>query len=175
MTSKADAEEPADLLDSSLWRPLRLMLDRIDADIARVYTDAGIERFRTRYTMPLIRLHREGPLTIRELALQVDVTHSAMSQTVSAMRRAGLVTTEPGADARTRRVTLTAQARRLVPVLEGEWRATERALRELEVELPYPLTRVVRDIGAALDRRSFHDRLRDHLERRDDPGGPSPS
>lgn len=175
MTSGVNAEEPADLLDSSLWQPLRLMLDRIDADIARVYTDAGIAGFRTRFTMPLIRLNRDGPLTIRELAQRVDVTHSAMSQTVSAMRRAGLVTTEPGPDARTRRVTLTAEARRLAPALEGEWRATERTLRELEVELPYPLTRVVRDIGAALDRRSFHDRLRDHLERRDNPGEPSPS
>jgi hypothetical protein len=55
---------------------------------------------------------------------------------------------------------LTARGRELVPFLEAEWRATEDAWAELEEELPYPLTRVVADIAAALDRRSFLDRIR---------------
>jgi len=56
-----------------------------------------------------------------------------------------------------------------VPFLEAEWRSTERALADLEAEIPYPLSRVVVDIEAALDRRSFHDRIVAHLERTD-PG-----
>jgi DNA-binding MarR family transcriptional regulator len=150
-------------LESAL-RPLRHLLAGMDADIARLYAERDVHGVRPRFSMALIRLHHLGPLTIRELAAQVEVTHSAMSQTVTAMRREGLVDSTTGEDARTRTVVLTARGRELVPFLEEEWRATERAWAGLEEELPYPLTRVVADIAAALDRRSFLDRIRAGLD-----------
>jgi DNA-binding MarR family transcriptional regulator len=82
-----------------------------------------------------------------------------MSQKVAAMRAAGWVRTTAGPDARSKRVTLTDQSRAVIHKLAAEWRATEAAVAELEAELPYPLTRVVDDIVAALGRRSFHDRI----------------
>ncbi|WP_010692971.1 hypothetical protein [Saccharopolyspora spinosa] len=111
--------------------------------------------------MPLISLGHRGAMTIRELA--DALTHSAMSQTVSAMLHEGLVRGVAGADARTRQVTLTKRAHALLPLLEAEWRSTERAVRELEGELPHPLSAVVRDLEAALARGSFHDRIAHHL------------
>jgi DNA-binding MarR family transcriptional regulator len=148
----------------SALRPLRQLLSAMDDEIARLYAERGVAGVRPRFTPALIRLHHRGPLTVKELAEQVEVTHSAMSQTLTAMRTAGLVETTPGADARTRRVALTAAGRELVPFLEAEWRATEDAFAALEAELPYPLTRVVEDMAAALERRSFHDRITDRLE-----------
>lgn len=62
----------------------------------------------------------------------------------------------PGTDARTRQVALTQRARTLLPFLEEEWRATEQAVADLEAEIPYALSQVVRDLEAALARRSFH-------------------
>lgn len=144
---------------TSALRPLRLLLSAMDDDIARLYDERGIGGVRPRFSMALIRLRHLGPLTIRRLAAEVEVTHSAMSQTITAMRREGLVESSPGSDARTRTVALTAKGRELVPFLEAEWRATEAAWTDLESELPYALTRVVRDIAAALERTSFHDRI----------------
>lgn len=135
----------------------------MDADIGRLYAAREVQGVRPRFSMALIRLHHRGPLTITELAEQVRVTHSAMSQTVTTMRREGLVDTEVGRDARSRRVHLTDRGRRLVPFLEAEWRATENALAELETEVPYPLTQVVADMAAALQRRSFLERIQAHL------------
>jgi DNA-binding MarR family transcriptional regulator len=112
--------------------------------------------------MALILLD-EGEMTIRELAREVDVTHSAMSQTVSAMRAAGLESI-PGPDARSRIVALTPAGHELVPPLRAEWASTERAIAELESEIPYPLRQVVVDLDAALTRRSFADRVEAHLE-----------
>jgi DNA-binding MarR family transcriptional regulator len=145
------------------WRPLRQLLDAMDADIARLYTERGITGVRPRFVGPLIRLGRRGGMTIRQLTESLDVTHSAMSQTVAALQRAGLVTTAPGADARTREVVLTERARALMPFLEAEWRATEQVVAELDAEIPYALSQVVRDLEAALARRSFHDRIADKL------------
>src|SRR3954469_11889016 len=132
----------------------------MDGEIAQLYAERGV---RPRFSMALIKLRHRGPLTIKQLAALTGVTHSAMSQTVSALRAEGLVTTQAGPDARTRQVALTDKGVDVVPFLEAEWRATEEAVAELEAEVPYPLTAVVRDLRTALARRSFHDRIIGHL------------
>ncbi|GIF77153.1 MarR family winged helix-turn-helix transcriptional regulator [Asanoa siamensis] len=150
----------ADLLDSSHWGPVWALLHGMDRDIAGLYAEAGIDDVRTRYVGPIIQLSRHEPLTIQQLADRIAVTHSAMSQTVSAMRRAGLVVDADNVDGRTRRIRLSPRGLEVVPFLVAEWRATETSLRELEAELPYALTTVVADIRRALERRSFAERLR---------------
>jgi DNA-binding MarR family transcriptional regulator len=79
--------------EQNRWRPVRQLLDAMDADIARLYAERGISGVRPRFVAPLIRLGRRGGMTIRQLADSLDVTHSAMSQTVAALQRDGLVTT----------------------------------------------------------------------------------
>jgi DNA-binding MarR family transcriptional regulator len=153
--------------EQSRWHHVFLLLDAMNADIARIYTERGITGVRPRFVGPLIRLGRRGGMTIRALADSLDVTHSAMSQTVAALQRDGLVTTVSGADARTREVVLTDRARELLPLLEAEWRATEEAVAELDAEVPYALSQVAHDLEAALARRSFHDRIADRLDRRE--------
>ncbi|MEV0976351.1 winged helix DNA-binding protein [Streptomyces sp. NPDC049915] len=152
----------------SLWRPLRLLQASMDADIARIYAGQQIEGLKPSYVMELLRLHARGPMTIAELADSVQRTHSALSQKVAAMRTAGWVQTVVGDDARTKKVTLTDKAHRVVGRLAAEWRATEAALADLEAEIPYPLSQVVTDIERALERRSLHDRISEKLA--EDPG-----
>jgi DNA-binding MarR family transcriptional regulator len=148
-----------DPTEHSIWRPLRLLLAAMDADIARLYADSPIDGIKPSFVLELLRLHARGPMTIAELAESVGRTHSAISQKVAAMRAVGLVRTAAGADARTKKVMLTASARKIVGQLGAEWRATEAAVAEIEAEIPYPLSRVVADIEAALVRKSFHDRV----------------
>jgi DNA-binding MarR family transcriptional regulator len=152
-----------DPTEASLWRPLHELLERLDGDIGRIYTDREIKGLKPTYVRELLTLHARGPLTITELATAIGRTHSALSQKVSGMRTAGLVRTVPGSDARSKRVTLTAKSKKLVELLASEWRATEAALAELEAELPYPMSQVVRDIEDALARKSFHDRIAEKL------------
>lgn len=136
----------------------------MDREIEQLYRERGVTDLPARFTMPLIRLNHEGNMTIRQLADAIGVTHSAMSQTIGALRRDGFVTTAPGADGRTREITLTDRARSLLPFLEAEWRATEEAVAELDGEIPYALTTVVADIELALRRRPFRDRVAAHLD-----------
>jgi DNA-binding MarR family transcriptional regulator len=157
----------SDPTEHSRWRPLRLLREAMDADIGRLYEQAQVTGLKPSFVMELIRLHLRGPMTITELAESVQRTHSGTSQKVAAMRAAGLVRTTPGADARTRKVTLTAKARRVTDRLAAEWRATEAALADLEAEIPYPLSQVVTDIEEALRTKSFHDRIAEKLA--DDP------
>jgi DNA-binding MarR family transcriptional regulator len=154
-----NGQEASDPTRHSRWRPLRLLLEAMDADIARLYAEARIDGLKPSWVMELLRLHAQGPMTIAELARSVGRTHSAMSQKVAAMRAAGWVRTSAGTDARSKNVTLTARASRVAGRLAAEWRATEAAIAELEAEIPYPLSRAVADIEEALRRKSFHDRI----------------
>jgi DNA-binding MarR family transcriptional regulator len=152
-----------DPTQQSVWRALRLLQQSMDADIGRIYNEAQVTGLKPSFVMELLRLHARGPMTITELADSVQRTHSAVSQKVAAMRAAGFVRTAAGADARTRKITLTAKARKIIGKLAAEWRATEAAVAEIEAEIPYPLSRVVTDIEHALHRKSFHDRIAEKL------------
>ncbi|WP_367128213.1 MarR family winged helix-turn-helix transcriptional regulator [Saccharothrix sp. HUAS TT1] len=142
---------------------LRHLLDLLDADLARVYTDLGLPDFRPRYT-PVIQLVRaRGPQSIRDLADTIGVTHSAISQTVNQMRRDNLVDLHPGDDARTRIVHLTDHAHAILPTLDAEWNATAAAVRDLDAELPHPLTDLIATTLRALGDKPLRDRIHDHL------------
>jgi len=142
---------------------MRDIFDRMDAGISEVYAELGIVGVRPRFSMAIIFLEG-GPLSIRELAREVNVTHSAMSQTVSAMRKDGLIRSAPGTDARSRMIELTPTGRELIEPLRTEWNATEAVLAELDAEVPYALGQLIADLRGALDRRSFTERLRARLQ-----------
>ncbi|RQW82890.1 MarR family winged helix-turn-helix transcriptional regulator, partial [Micromonospora globispora] len=138
---------------------LRHVLELLDGDVATVYADLDLAEYRPRFS-PLVRvLVADGPLPIRDLATRVGVTHSAASQTVAQMSRAGLVTLRPGADARQRIVALTDRAYGLLPVIEAERAATTTAMRDLDAELPVPLADELYAVLAALRRRPLRDRI----------------
>ncbi|WP_150461828.1 MarR family winged helix-turn-helix transcriptional regulator [Nesterenkonia ebinurensis] len=150
------------------WRDLHALQEELDAEIAELYRAHGIDGVRPRFTFPLLRLAHSGPMTIRELAMSLGRTHSAVSQTVTAMRGEGLVETIPGSDARTRVVQLTETGWDLVPFLRAEWRATEDAIEALDAELPVHLAEYVAAMCSRLAERRFRDRIAEHLKLDDD-------
>lgn len=163
--------ESASLRDQlpSRWRPLFSVLGELTRGIEEAYRALGVEGVKPRFSMALMFLDLAGPMTIRRLADECGVTHSAMSQSVGQMRKAGLVESAPGEDARSRLVSLTERGRALVPLLRAEWDATEAAIGELEDELPYPPSRMAVDLARAVERRSFSERVLAQLDRTD-PG-----
>ena len=129
--------------------------------MARVYADLGVTGYRPRFSPVVRALVSLGPLSIRDLAAAVGVTHSAASQTAAQMTRAGLLTLERGSDARQRIARLTDRARDLLPVIEAEWAATAAAAAELEAELPAALTDVLNSAERAVVSRPMRTRIAD--------------
>jgi DNA-binding MarR family transcriptional regulator len=154
-----------DPTERSIWRPVFRLLRDMDDEIARVYAENGIADLKPNWVPVILKLHARGPMTIAELARGLDQTHSALSQKVAAMAGKGWLTTEPGPDARSKKVRLTARAAQIADMLAVEWNATETSLEELEAELPYPLTHVAADIRQALASKSFGDRIAEKLAR----------
>nr|WP_245757145.1 MarR family transcriptional regulator [Amycolatopsis xylanica] len=146
---------------SGLGTRLRHVLEILDGDVAKFYDELGLGWMRPRY-VPVVRaLVQQGPLSIRDLAKAVGVTHSAASQTVAQMAKDGLITFTAGEDARQRIVHLTEKARELLPVLDAEWAATSAAAAQLEAELSFPLTELLDEVLAAVERRPMLQRIHD--------------
>lgn len=146
------------------WDRLFDVLRDIDTEIEELYERHGRSAIRSRFARPLLRLADGGPVTIKELAHELGATHSATSQTVDAMKRAGLVETSAGADARTRVIGLTPAGREVVPLVAREWRATEATVAELDDGLSVSLDVVAAELRKALDERSAGERLTAHFE-----------
>lgn len=151
----------AGLGTKGLGTRMRHVLELLDGDVARVYADLGVPDYRPRYSPVVRALVALGPLSIRDLATAVGVTHSAVSQTAAQMARRGLLTLERGADARQRIARLTARARALLPLIEAEWAATDAAAAELEAELPAALTQVLQAAERAVLSRPMRTRIAD--------------
>jgi DNA-binding MarR family transcriptional regulator len=159
----APAPRPSSLDElPNFWRDFTALRARMNDDLTALYGELGI-RVNPRFSMAIMFL-ADGDASIRSLAQRCNVTHSAMSQSVTAMRAARLVTTQPGTDARERIVSLTEDGRRLAPLLWAEWDATEAAAAELDAELEASLAAFVQGATAALDRESFAARVRRHLQ-----------
>ena len=155
---RPDSTQPRRYELPSLWRRVHELFRRVDSGIAELYERIGVTDVRPRYSATLMFLD-DGPMTIRQLAFDCGVTHSAMSQTVTAMKEAGLVASVPSPDdGRQRLVSLTAKGSGLVPLLRAEWAATEKALAQLEAETSFPLSALAEELHAALDRKAFADR-----------------
>src|ERR1700729_492276 len=86
---------------------LRHVQELLDAEVAQVYVDLGLADYRPRFSPVVRALVELGPLSIRDLARAIGVTHSAASQTIAQMRSRGFVVITPGEDARQRVVHLT--------------------------------------------------------------------
>ena len=154
---------------------MRHLLELLDGDVARVYADLGVPDYRPRYSPVVRALTDLGPLSIRDLAAAVGVTHSAASQTAAQMARHGLLTLEAGTDARQRIARLTDRARALLPLIEAEWAATSAAAAELEAELPAALTEVLIQAERAVLARPVRTRIADAaraLAAAPEPAGP---
>jgi DNA-binding MarR family transcriptional regulator len=140
---------------------LRHLLDLLDAGIDGVYVDLGLPGFRPRFT-PIVRLiAAAGPMSIRDIATAIGVTHSAASQTVAQLAKEDLVSLATGDDARQRIVSLTEKARQLLPTLDAEWAATTRAATAFEAELSYPLSQLVGEAIELLRQRPMRQRIAD--------------
>jgi DNA-binding MarR family transcriptional regulator len=144
---------------------LRHLIELLDGDVEQVYADLGLE-YRPRYT-PIVRaLMDSEPCSIRDIARHCGLSHSAVSQSVAEMKRAGLVSLAwDKADGRARRARLTERSRAMLPRLERQWAATNAAADQLDEELSSSLRTAVTEAIAALERVPFRVRIGTRMKR----------
>jgi DNA-binding MarR family transcriptional regulator len=138
---------PSQPARTGLGTRLRQLVGHLDRAVDQAYTDLGLD-YRAAFTPVTRALIAAESLSVKQIAAAAGGTHSAASQTVAQMRKAGLVEDAPGADGRERRVRLSDLARRQLPVIEAQWARTDAAAAALSAELGVDLDAT---LAAALD------------------------
>jgi DNA-binding MarR family transcriptional regulator len=147
-------------MKQGLGTQLRHLIELLDGDVAQQYKDAGLD-YRPRYTPIMRALQGLETASIGQIAEIAGITQPAATQTVSLMKKDGLVTVEPGTDGRQRLVRLSAQGNALLPALESCWAATKAAADDLDAQLASPLSACLAEAIAALETKPFLARIRD--------------
>lgn len=139
---------------ASFGAALRRLIDQLDGALEAAYLADGLD-FRPRYTPILRAILANGPLTLRGLADQLGVSHSAVSQTIAQMAARQLVTVTKGRDARERIVDLSDATLALLPRLERHWATARAATEALDTVVGGMLVDAVARANAALAERPF--------------------
>ena len=138
---------------------LRHLLELLDGAVEEAYVDAGLT-YRPRYTPVFRVLLAMEPATIGQIATASGISQPAVTQTVALMTKDGLITIRTSRnDARQRLVRLTAAGRRILPELQQCWHATDIAAAGLDDELAAPLSVILDNAIAALEQKSFGERI----------------
>lgn len=153
-------------MKQGLGTQLRHLVELLDGDVAQQYKDAGLD-YRPRYTPIMRALQKLETATIGTIAKAAGITQPAATQTVSLMKKEGLVVVEPGEDGRQRLVRLSAQGKKLLPALESCWAATKVAADDLDARLASPLSTCLSEAIAALEEKPFLARIREARARLD--------
>ena len=146
-----------------LGTQLRGLTAALDGDVQSLYDEIGVD-FRPRFYPIVQHLLFHGPSRVNVLAREIGVSQPAMTQTIGEMAKLGLVAASPGPDGRERLISLAPHGASVAESLAPVWRATERAARELNSELPIPLPEVIAATLLALHRERFRDRIQRMLD-----------
>lgn len=153
-------------MKQGLGTQLRHLIELLDGDVAQQYKDAGLD-YRPRYTPIMRALQALETASIGQIAEAAGITQPAATQTVSLMKKDGLVTVEHGEDGRRRLVRLSTEGRTRLPALESCWAATKAAADDLDAQLASPLSKCLIEAIAALEAKPFLARIREARARLD--------
>lgn len=147
---------------AGLGELLRHLSDLVDRSAQSAYQAHNLN-YRPRYT-PVMRLLADGPCSVSEITEALSITQGAVSQSLKRMQDDGLVTRRSGEDARQNLYALTDQGQALLGELQQHWQATFKAIEALEDETGTALRHVLKKSIAALEKRSFAERIQQALE-----------
>lgn len=140
---------------------LRRLVELMDGDLDKIYREKHAF-YTPRFTPVIKALMDGGNQTIKQIASQSNISHSAASQTVSLLAAKRIVQLKIGKDKRDRLISLTQDGERLLPWLEEIWDATNRAADAFDTELSYPLSELLAEAISKLEERSFANRIQEH-------------
>ena len=148
----------------SLGTQLRNLIEKLDSSVEQVYQDYDLA-FKPRYYPVAIILDAHGPLSIKELSAKTGVSHSAMSQTITDMKKTGWLDSFVGEDRRQRKVDFSQNVKQHLPQLKKIWSAVDAAANELNQSLPTPLEETMATLNENLSQQSFYNRIKEQLNK----------
>lgn len=140
---------------------LRRLSEAFLGDVNRIY-DTHKLKFDAAWFPVFYILSRKGTVSLRDIADELAVSHSSVSQLISALQQKGLVKTTTAADdARRKVVAFTPKGKKLQQQIAPVWQALSKAMEELVEEGRHSkvLLRAIGEVETGMARQSLYDRV----------------
>ena len=143
---------------------LRRLINRTDADIAKVYRELGVD-VQPRWFPLLFMLGRQKSMSITAAAHALRFSHTAINKLARQMTSRGLACSKPDrTDGRKRLLCLTAKGRQTIAILEPVWESVYHITKQLVDSTEHNILLAVQGIEEALDGSSVYRRVREHMK-----------
>ena len=142
---------------------LRRLSEAFLADVNKIYASHNLS-FDAAWFPVFYILSRQETVSIKDIADELGISHSAVSQLVSSLQQKGFIkTTTAGDDARKKVVAFTAKGKKLQQQVQPVWDALQKAMESLaqEGEHSKNILPAIAEIEQGLQRESVFDRVED--------------
>jgi DNA-binding MarR family transcriptional regulator len=140
---------------------LRRLSETFLGDVNRIYSSHKL-KFDAAWFPVFYILSRQQSVSIKDIADELVISHSSVSQLVSALQQKGLIkTTTDAGDARRKVVEFTAKGRKLQQQIEPVWKALSHAMEELVNEGKHSkaLLKTIGETEQLMAEKSLFDRV----------------
>jgi DNA-binding MarR family transcriptional regulator len=144
---------------------LKRLGDTFINDVNKIYRDHKIE-FDASWFPVFYILSQRKEISIKEIADDLKVSHSAISQLTSSLQQKGLIKSVISKkDARHKAITFTVKGAKLLQKIKPVWKALEKAMNELveESASSKKILKALTAIETGLQHKNFFERIDAHL------------
>jgi len=144
---------------------LKRLGDTFINDVNRIYKDNKID-FDASWFPVFYILSQKKEISIKEIADDLKVSHSAISQLVSSLQQKGLIKSVVAKkDARHKAITFTAKGEKLLQKIQPVWNALEKAMNELAEGSAHSkkILKSLTGLESGIKEKSLFDRIDAHL------------
>jgi DNA-binding MarR family transcriptional regulator len=144
---------------------LKRLGDTFINDVNKVYKDHKID-FDASWFPVFYILSQKKEISIKEIADELKVSHSAISQLTSSLQEKGLIKSVVSKkDARHKAITFTAKGEKLLQKIKPVWNALEKAMNELveDAASSKKILKALTAIETGLQHKDLFERIDGHL------------
>lgn len=140
---------------------LRRLSELFLAEVNAIYKERGID-FDATWFPVFYLLSKQSAVSIKDLADQLNVSHSAVSQLISILQYKKLVTVDVSSeDARKKELHLSAQGKKMLAKIEPIWTDLQEAMQKLveEGESSRLVLQAIREIESGMEKHPLRERV----------------
>ncbi len=143
---------------------LKLLTERLIQDASRVYRSLDID-FEPRWFAIFYLLNTKSPLSVTEIAAELEITQPAVTQLADLLIKKGYIThVKDKTDTRKRMLALSKKGKDQIPILEPVWQSFKYSTKELFDSIGYDVLLVLTKLENALDEKDMFTRITEDIK-----------
>jgi DNA-binding MarR family transcriptional regulator/GNAT superfamily N-acetyltransferase len=147
----------------SLGTRFRILTDKLLQDVDKVYKNLDID-FEPRWFTVFYLINERGPITVTEIAGELNYTQPAVTQIINILTEKGLVkAVKEKEDSRKKILTITSKGKKLYDQLSPVWEIIENTVKEFFLATGYDILTILEKIETGFNEKDIYSRINEKI------------